>query len=494
MRSERPGIFYLFENFIDIVLNFGIMIVSYMLTVVIMNSAPVNIFDYTVILPMFVSVLVLSFIYQAFNIYRPVPHVKISHFIHHIIRANCIFFSLAVILNSILLEGEERHFVFVWIAVFSIISTAFLLLKKRIIVNIILAWRKNRFKLQKVIIVGDNITTAKEYINQLSETPDNGIVVVGAVGRKMSDEIGCDKLGDFEDLEAVLDEYSPDFVVFAIDSYDKKSLIKLVNMCDDRCVKVYFLPVIYGFLKTARQIERVGYMPIINIHSTPLDNPANAFVKRIMDILGSLALIIATLPIMIFAAIGVFISSPGPVLFKQRRVGKMGKIFTMYKFRSMRLNRESTKAWSHKGDTRKTKFGAFIRSTAIDELPQLFNVLLGDMSLVGPRPEIPHFVEEFKQTIPLYMVKHYVKPGMTGLAQVKGLRGDTSVEKRIREDIEYIENWTLGMDLAILFATPFKAFNKNEIYTVPTEENSDTDSQDGVSEEKTEEGEVGNNE
>ena len=473
MKSERPGIFYLLENFIDIVLNFAIMIASYMLTVVVMNNAALNIFEYTVILPMFVSVLLLSFIYQAFNIYRPVPHVRVSHFIHHIIRANCVFFSVAVILNSIILEGEERKFVFVWIAIFTVISTAFLLLKKRIIVNIILAWRKNQFKLQKVIIVGDNVTTAKEYINQISETPDNGIEVIGAVGRKMSSDVGCERLGDFEDLEAVLDEHRPDFVVFAIDSYDKKSLIKLVNMCDDRCIKVYFLPVIYGFLKTARQIERVGYMPIINIHSTPLDNPANAFVKRAMDIAGSLALILVTLPIMIFAAVGVFISSPGPVFFKQRRVGKMGKIFTMYKFRSMRLNKESTKAWSHKGDPRKTKFGAFIRSTAIDELPQLFNVLLGDMSLVGPRPEIPHFVEEFKQIIPLYMVKHYVKPGMTGLAQVKGLRGDTSVEKRIREDIEYIENWTLGMDLAILFATPFKAFNKNEMYTVPTEESSD---------------------
>ena len=142
----------------------------------------------------------------------------------------------------------------------------------------------------------------------------------------------------------------------------------------------------------------------------------------------------------------------------------------MYKFRSMRLNRDSDSAWSHKGDSRKTKFGAFIRSTGIDELPQLFNVLLGDMSLVGPRPEIPHFVEEFKQIIPLYMVKHYVKPGITGLAQIKGLRGDTSVEKRIREDIEYIEHWSLGLDLGIIFATPFKMFNKNEIYMTPSEQ------------------------
>ena len=147
MRSERPGIFYLFENFIDMVLNFAIMIASYMLTVVILSEQTLDILEYTVSLPMFVSVLLLSFIYQAFNIYRPVPHVRISHFIHHIVRANCVFFSLAVIFNSILLEGGERLFVFVWIAVFTVINTAFLLLKKRIIVNIILAWRKKQFKL-----------------------------------------------------------------------------------------------------------------------------------------------------------------------------------------------------------------------------------------------------------------------------------------------------------------------------------------------------------
>ena len=476
MRQDRPGLFAAFENGFDIVLNFGLMIVAYMLTLPILGRADFNIYEHTVILALFAAVLLLSFIYQMFNLYRPIPHIRISHFLHHIIRANCIFFALAVILTVVFFEDEKREFLIVWIAIFTVISTAFLLVKKRIIVNLILAWRRNRFKLQKAIIIGDNVQTAREYINQISENPDNGVMVIGAVGRKMSPDVGCEKLGDFEDLESVLDTHHPDFVVFAIDSYDKRHLIKLVNMCDDRCIKVYFLPVIYGFLKTARQIERVGYMPIINIHSTPLDNAANAAIKRAMDIVGSLALIIATLPIMLFAAIGVFISSPGPVLFKQKRVGKMGKIFTMYKFRSMRLNRDSNKAWSHKGDTRKTKFGAFIRSTAIDELPQLFNVLIGDMSLVGPRPEIPHFVEEFKQDIPLYMIKHYVKPGMTGLAQIKGLRGDTSVEKRIREDIEYIENWSLGLDIGILFATPFKAFNKNEIYVAPSEEQTEAPS------------------
>jgi lipopolysaccharide/colanic/teichoic acid biosynthesis glycosyltransferase len=167
---------------------------------------------------------------------------------------------------------------------------------------------------------------------------------------------------------------------------------------------------------------------------------------------------------MIAAAIGVKISSPGPVLFKQTRVGAMGKKFKMLKFRSMRLNAESKTAWSTGDDPRKTKFGAFIRKTAIDELPQLFNVLSGNMSLVGPRPEIPVFVNHFKENIPLYMIKHYVKPGMTGLAQIKGFRGDTSIEARIHEDIHYIENWSLGLDLYILLKTPLKAINKNERY------------------------------
>lgn len=480
MRSDKPRLFSALENVFDVILNLALMIVAYTLTILIFKRTSFDIYDHAVIVGLFAAVLLLWFIYQLFNLYRPIPYARIAHFIHHIVRANLIFAFVGIVLTTTFFVGERRHFLLIWIGLFFFISTALLLVKKRIIVHLAMSFRKKHLGLQRAVIVGDNIQTAKEYITQITENSRYGIEIIGAVGRKMSPEVGCDKLGDFEDLESVLEAYAPSLVVFAIDSYDKESLIKLVNMCDDRCIKVYFLPVIYGFLKSHRQIERIGYMPIINIHSTPLDNPANAAVKRAVDIFGSLALILVTAPIMIFAAIGVFISSPGPVIFKQKRVGKMGKLFTMYKFRSMRLNRDSDRAWSHKGDSRKTKFGAFIRSTAIDELPQLFNVLAGDMSLVGPRPEIPHFVEEFKQIIPLYMVKHYVKPGITGLAQVKGLRGDTSVEKRIREDIEYIENWSLSLDLGILLATPFKAFNKNEIYMTPSEQTGESSDAGGA--------------
>ena len=195
----------------------------------------------------------------------------------------------------------------------------------------------------------------------------------------------------------------------------------------------------------------------------PLDNLGNAFCKRAMDICGALVLIVLTSPLMLFAAVGVKLSSPGPILFKQERVGRNKKTFLMYKFRSMRLNAKEATGWSTNTDPRKTPFGSFLRKFSIDELPQFFNVLKGDMSLVGPRPEVPYFVEQFKEVIPRYMVKHQVRPGITGWAQVSGYRGDTSIEKRIEYDLYYIENWNLFFDLKILLLTLFRFQNGEKL-------------------------------
>ena len=188
------------------------------------------------------------------------------------------------------------------------------------------------------------------------------------------------------------------------------------------------------------------------------------FWKRLIDTVLSLIALIILSPLLLITALAVKISSPGPVLFKQERVGRNKQTFYMYKFRSMEVQppEEEKKAWTVKNDPRVTNFGRFMRKTSIDELPQLFNVLKGDMSLVGPRPERPFFVEKFKEEIPRYMIKHQVRPGMTGWAQVNGYRGDTSIRKRIEHDLYYIENWTLGLDVKILFLTVFKGFiNKN---------------------------------
>ena len=236
----------------------------------------------------------------------------------------------------------------------------------------------------------------------------------------------------------------------------------VLSACDKHGTRVTMVPFYNDYLPARPTIDVLDDCKLINIRQTPFDNLANAAVKRLFDIVGSLVLIVLTSPVMLAVAIGVKLSSPGPVLFKQERIGLNKRPFMMYKFRSMRVNAEASTAWSTNSDPRKTRFGSLIRKFSLDELPQFFNVLKGDMSLVGPRPERPQFVEQFKEEIPRYMVKHQVRPGLTGWAQVNGYRGDTSIRKRIEHDLYYIENWTLGFDFKIIIMTFFKGFvNKN---------------------------------
>ena len=201
----------------------------------------------------------------------------------------------------------------------------------------------------------------------------------------------------------------------------------------------------------------------MDLRATPLDSVFARLIKRTVDIFGSIILIVLTSPIMLLTAVGVRLSSPGPILFKQQRVGKNKKLFNMYKFRSMRVTDSQDTGWTTSNDPRKTRFGSFIRKYSIDELPQFFNVLFGDMSLVGPRPEVPFHVHHFKENVPRYLVRQQVKPGITGWAQVHGLRGDTSIETRVEYDLWYIENWSLLLDIRILLMTLFGGLKNNEV-------------------------------
>ena len=230
----------------------------------------------------------------------------------------------------------------------------------------------------------------------------------------------------------------------------------ILRECEDTGVKLALLPIGYEYMSRHPYVEELCGLPLVNVRRVPLDNAGADIVKRLFDILASLVLIVLTSPVMLVAAIGTRLSSPGPVLFRQERIGKDKKPFYMLKFRSMRVNAQSDTAWTRDHDPRRTAWGAFMRRYSIDELPQLFNVLAGDMSLVGPRPEIPRYVDHFKYSIPLYMVRHQVRPGITGWAQVNGLRGDTSIRARVDYDLYYIENWSMLFDIKILLMTPFK--------------------------------------
>lgn len=246
-----------------------------------------------------------------------------------------------------------------------------------------------------------------------------------------------------------------DVVVCASDKDDNEQLLEVAGLCEKYGVKVGVIPSFSRVMSSAATVEQYGKVKMLNFRETPLENRTNELLKRIVDIVASSVLIVLTSPIMLAIAIGVKATSPGPILFKQERVGKNRKNFMMLKFRSMRITGTETTGWSTNEDNRKTKFGSFIRKFSLDELPQFFNVLSGQMSMIGPRPEMPYHVEHFMNEIPLYLVRQSVRPGITGWAQVNGYRGDTSIEKRVQYDIEYIENWSFSMDIKILFMTIF---------------------------------------
>lgn len=253
-------------------------------------------------------------------------------------------------------------------------------------------------------------------------------------------------------------------ITLSLSDYDR--LEAIVNICEKSGVHTKFIPDYNSVIPSRPYLEDMDGLAVVNIRRVPLTNLVNKALKRIVDIFGALVAIILFSPIMLIAAIGVKVTSKGPLIFKQERVGLHNKSFQMYKFRSMEVQpvEEEKKGWTKKNDPRVTKIGRILRKTSIDELPQFFNVLKGDMSLIGPRPERPLFVEKFKEEIPRYMIKHQVRPGITGWAQVNGYRGDTSIRKRIEYDLYYIENWSMAFDFKILFLTFFKGFISKNAY------------------------------
>ena len=400
-----------------------------------------------------------SILYFMFNIYTLKRFEKLSIVLLRTIIAHITAYVSATML--IVIFSPEKKSFFVFASICYGVALMIILAKRTLTTKLVHKMRALTKEQRKVIIVGSS-HGAYAFAEQIEDNAHFGYHIIGCVTDKEKSKLN--KLGKISQLDEVIKRENPFEVVIAIENEEKIEIKDIINICDQNGVRALIIPITHKYFKSKCQIDMVGDMPVINTRAIPLDNIANAFMKRTMDIVISLIMIILTSPIMIFAVIGVKLSSKGRVIFRQERVGRNNKIFTMYKFRSMRENDESDTAWTTDYDPRKTRFGTLMRKTGIDELPQLFNVLFGTMSIIGPRPEIPKYVEEYSKTIPLYRVKHQVKPGITGLAQIYGFRGDTSIEKRIEMDIKYIEGWSLYNDIKILMATPFKMFNRNEKY------------------------------
>ena len=348
------------------------------------------------------------------------------------------------------------------LALFFALSST-LVLAKRYLVRVILSrYRSKGFNLKHVVLVGSG-PLAQKYADTILSAPQFGYTIDGYIGGCGITNLPCLGVWGAPATE-LLAKPGIDEVVVALELDQAELLPQIIAATEKYGTKVSIIPHYNDYIPSSTMIQAFGDCKLLSLRTTPLDFPSSAMIKRLFDIVGSLVLIILTSPIMLFAVIGTLLSSPGPVIFRQERVGKNKKLFKMYKFRSMRVNAQERTGWTKNDDPRKTRFGSLMRKTSIDELPQFFNVLKGDMSLIGPRPEIPHFVEQFQETVPLYMLKHLVRPGITGWAQVNGYRGDTSIEERVKHDIWYIEHGSFWLDLRICIRTALGGiFNKEKV-------------------------------
>lgn len=406
----------------------------------------------------FAVIPVYLILYFAFGLYKPRRTYKnIFSEATQLIKVNIVAFFTLV---SILFIINQPDFSRIMLFLMAIIGTFFGIIERFAIRSVLKNLRVNHKNLKHILIVGDN-DLAFSFAHKIRENPYLGFVVSGFLGRSehVGEEIeGSTVIGAFKDLDHVLENNRYDRVVLAIPLKYYYKINELVESCEKVGIKAEIIPDYIRYFPAQPSVDMIEDIPIINIRYVPLDDNFNKFLKYTSDYVISIIAIIITSPIMIITAIAIKITSPGPIIFKQERMGYNGEIFKMYKFRSMKVQdpSEEKSEWTTPDDPRKTRVGDFIRKTSIDELPQFFNVLKGDMSVVGPRPERPYFVEQFKETIPKYMVKHQVKPGLTGWAQIHGCRGDTSIKKRIEYDIEYVENWHMGLDLAIMIKTALK--------------------------------------
>jgi exopolysaccharide biosynthesis polyprenyl glycosylphosphotransferase len=313
---------------------------------------------------------------------------------------------------------------------------------------------------QTVIILGWS-KEATRLIEAIQVDQNHPYDVRGFVSSHRAAETPLKHLGNLEQIEAVLQNQHPNILVVADLDLSREELVQVAAVCERHYVEFKVIPSFFQIFVSGLRLQSISGISILGIEALPLDSLPNQLIKRSIDFVGGLIGLVGSLPIMAMLAFLVWRESPGPVIYRQVRTGLHGRPFTIYKMRSMRLDAEAQSGarWAVKDDPRRLRIGAFMREWNLDELPQFWNVLRGDMSLVGPRPERPELIAEFEKEIPHYNPRHSVRPGLSGWAQINGLRGDTSLVDRVKYDLYYIENWSIWFDLQIMLLTFFRRKN-----------------------------------
>jgi exopolysaccharide biosynthesis polyprenyl glycosylphosphotransferase len=321
--------------------------------------------------------------------------------------------------------------------------------------------RKRRQKqLTRILVVGAN-RNARNIIRWARSNPHYGVVVTGVLSRQPSSIaqhfVGVPILGTVDQCEDFIQRGMADQIVLLDTDFSRERITDLVIACEDKMLDFKIGADFFGLLSRNVNVEYISTVPLLGFRALPLDDPWNRFMKRLFDLAVSFLIVFLTFPIWGLVSLLVKMEDGGPVFYAQERMGRDQKLFKVLKFRTMQVNaeKETGPVWAKQNDARRTRLGQFLRRWNIDELPQLFNVLRGDMTLVGPRPERPHFIEQFRGAIPRYMTRHKMKAGLTGWAQVNGFRGNTSIVERTKYDLYYMENWSLLFDIEILIMTFF---------------------------------------
>ncbi|MBS6929293.1 MAG: undecaprenyl-phosphate glucose phosphotransferase [Lachnospiraceae bacterium oral taxon 082] len=457
-------------NRLHILLDALVIFISYLIAYLIMYynddailalSAQVYFSALVIIIPGFLI------LYEFFELYTPKRISGRRSEIANIFKANSIGFLIFTL--TLYLGGKNmnmHHFSRRLVIIFYILTNVLMVFERSFIRSFLMSIRTKGYNQKHILLIGYS-RAAEGYIDRVKQNPEWGYNIRGILDDHKERGYcynGVKVIGTIANLHMILEMNVLDEIAITLSIKEYEHLEAIVNDCEKSGVHTKFIPDYNNFIPTIPYIEDLQGLPVINIRHVPLTELHNAYIKRIVDIFGALFGIILFSPVMLITAILVKLTDGGPIIYSQERVGLHNKPFKMYKFRSMAVQKpsEEKSKWTTPNDPRVTGVGRFIRKTSIDETPQFFNVLKGNMSLVGPRPERPFYVEKFREEIPHYMIKHQVRPGLTGWAQVNGFRGDTSIQKRIDHDLYYIENWTLGFDFKIMFLTIFKGFiNKN---------------------------------
>ncbi len=406
-------------------------------------------------------VIIMIFFLRFYGLYRPIARLTFADETWRVMKS---VLAGTLVLMAITFFVRQFSFSRTFLVMSGLVLGPGISLARFLLGLLLMGLDRSRGSFRNVLLIGSD-ANAEKLIQVYRKNLRLATKVAGILDdRKTTGEqvCGVPVLGRVGDLPELLKkEHQVHEVILSDPAIQGDAVLKILYECEKEMVAFRWIADIFGLIASKMNISYLGGISILSFMDSPLAEWENRVLKRFMDILFSAGGLLLFLPVFIPIAYGIRRSSPGPVFFKQERVGQDGRHFMLYKFRTMRVDAEAKTGpvWARENDDRRTEIGGFLRRNNLDELPQLWNVLKGDMSLVGPRPERPFFASQFKEDIPRYMARHSIRSGMSGWAQVNGLRGNTSIEERTKYDLYYIENWSLLLDIKILFMTFFARRN-----------------------------------